>query len=75
MWFDFVLAQPGARRCVIDRIQQTKQLAGAVAVAQHGKRTHRPQRGVRALAPVLAHARNIAFDLTGIRFLFVERVL
>ena len=57
---------------MINRIQQAEQFACQIAVAQHRKRNHRPKGGVRILAAVFAHARNIAFDVTRIQFALIE---
>src|SRR6266702_3767889 len=51
------------RRRATDRIQHDEQLAGLVSVSERGKGHHRPDRRVRVLAAVLAHARRVAFDV------------
>ena len=58
--------QARARRSVIDRIEEREQLACAVAIAEQSISDQDPQRGVRVLPAVLAHARHIPFDVTGI---------
>src|SRR5205085_4681494 len=70
---DFILVQPGARRGVIDRVEEREQLARAVAVAQKRVSDQDPQRGVRILSAVLAHTRHVAFDVAGIEHAPVER--
>ena len=42
------------------------ELPGALAIAQRGERHRRPDRGVRVLAAVLAHAGHVAVDVAGI---------
>src|SRR5205085_3560424 len=63
---DLVLVQARARRGVIDRVEQREQFARMVAIAQERVGDQDPQRGVRVLAAVLAHARHVAFDVAGI---------
>src|SRR6266480_4588600 len=72
VWLDFVFVQPGARRRMVDWVQQSEKFARAIAVAQHRKRNHRPQSRVSVLAAVLAHAGHIAFDVTRIEFALIE---
>ena len=49
------------------RIDHRQQLPCALMVAQQRESHRRPDRGVRVLAAVLAHARHIAFYITGIQ--------
>src|SRR5205085_9142697 len=70
---DFVFVQTGARRSVIDRIQQSEQFARAIAVAEHRECNHRPKRRVRVLSAVFAHAWDVAFDVAGIQLALIER--
>src|SRR6185312_13292798 len=59
---------------VADRVEEPEQLARAVAVAQRGPGEDRPDRAVRVLPAVLAHAGRIALDVAGIlRTALVER--
>ena len=44
-----------------------EQLPRALALAQRGERHRRPDRGMRVLAAVLAHAGHVALDVAGIR--------
>src|SRR6185312_15704344 len=59
---------------VMDRVEQVEQRAGAVAVAEAGPGEDRPDRAMRVLPAVLAHARWIALDVAGILLaVLVER--
>src|SRR5205085_6720472 len=64
--FCLVLVKSRARRSVVDRIQERKQFASAVAIAKMSVSDQGPERSVRVLSSVLAHARNISFDVAGI---------
>jgi hypothetical protein len=57
----------------VDRVDEAEQLVRGVSAPQHRLREHDPQRGMRVLPAVLAHAGNVPFDVTGIRLGFVER--
>ena len=61
------VATVGRRLRVVDRRQHVEQLPGASRVAQRARRPSRPDRGMRVLAAVLAHAGHIALDVAGIR--------
>ena len=56
-----------------DRIDHVEQLPCAPAVAQGGERHHRPDRRVRVLAAVFAHARHVALYIAGVQSRLVER--
>ena len=71
--FDLVAVNAGARAGVIDRVQQRKQLAGLVAVAEHREGDHRPDGAVRVLAAVLPDAGRVAFDVAGVERRLIER--
>ncbi len=58
---------------VADRLNHSPQLPRTFVVALCGEGHDRPDRGMRVLASVLAHARYVAADVTGIRFRRVER--
>src|SRR6185437_719227 len=59
---------------VMDRVEQVEQRAGAVAVAEAGPGEDRPDRAMRILPTVLAHAGRIALDVAGILLaVLVER--
>ena len=50
----------------MDRVQQRKQLTGPISVAEHRKRDHRPDGGVRVLSTVLSNAGRVALDVSGV---------
>lgn len=50
-----------------------KELVRSVAVPERGERHHRPDRGMRILAAVLADPRGIAPDVAGVDGRVVER--
>jgi len=55
------------------RIEQGEQVPGPVGFAQEGKRHSGPDGAMSILAAILAHAREVAFDVTGIEGGMVER--
>src|SRR6266852_9768464 len=57
---------------MIDWIQQRKKFAGTFTIAKHRKSNQCPKRSMRVLSAVLAYARHVTFDVTGIEFAFVE---
>ena len=63
----------GGRARVVDGIQHVEQLDRLVAVAELRQGPHRPQRRVRVLAAVLAHAGEVALDIAGLEGGLVER--
>ena len=65
--FDLVGGDGFRRARMVDRVDQRQQVPCAAAVAERGERHRRPDSGMRVLAAVLAHARDIAFDVAGIR--------
>ena len=60
---DLVAVEAGGGARVIDRVEDREQLAGLVPVAEAGECEHRPDRSVRVLAAVLAHAGHVALDV------------
>ncbi len=54
------------RSAVMDGIEQREEFPRAFAFAHEGKGHGGPNRAVGVLAAVLAHARNVTFDVTGI---------
>src|SRR5581483_10768984 len=60
---DLITVNTGARAPMIDRIQQGKEFTRFVSVAEGREREHRPDRRVRVLAAVFAHAGQVPFDV------------
>ena len=58
---------------MVHRVDHVHQLPCALAVAERGERHRRPDRGVRVLAAVLAHAGHVAADVARVRPALVER--
>ena len=63
----------GGRPRVVDRVQHVEELHRLVAIAEPGHRHDCPDRGMRVLPAVLAHARRITLDVAGILGRLVER--
>ena len=58
---------------MVHRVDHVQQLPRAFAIAERGERHRGPDRAVRVLAAVLAHAGHVAADVAGVRPALVER--
>src|SRR5258706_411259 len=63
---DSIAVDAGAGGGVVDGIEDGEELARAVTVPERGPGHDGPDRGMRVLASVLAHAGRIALDVSGI---------
>src|SRR5665213_444707 len=63
---DLVPLNGAGRSCMVDRVQHREQLTGLVAVAEHREGNDRPDGAMTILAAVLADARWIALDVSGV---------
>ena len=70
---NFVMLHLLSRRGMVDRVDEVPKFQGAVAATLQRRRQGNPGGGVGVLTAVLADARHISFDVTGLKGAFVER--
>src|SRR6202035_1072714 len=69
---NLVALHAGSGNCPVDRIEHAEQLAGLVAITECREGEHRPRGCMCVLSAIFANARNVAFDVAGIKRRFIE---
>src|SRR6185436_6039220 len=70
IWLNFVMLHLLSRRGMVDRVDEVPKFHGAVAATLQRRRQGNPRGGVGVLTAVLADARHISLDVTGLKGAF-----